>query len=543
MIKNKYKKINSIISFILVLIIVFTMIFNVSVKKVQAATIVVGGLTIAVSTILEVVALSSASATAGYTIQNYDDIQAKMYELGGSAYDVLHPTSAELGDTMDITTEEYSDMYEKMLGLASGTIPYSMSLNSTFPTSYINQSASLMGMLEQYGQAMSGILTNTSYKTDSSGKAKIDQYLNANPSTIFIKTVYGSYVRYDMFNGNEFTLKDYSTTDLSTYSLVMNDTTSKLSLNEYSGKIYSINHSIYAVTNGNINSTFLQIKNPVVNGNVITFTSSGGVNYKLYLSMSSGNAVSITDNTTNHVISNRQLDEYVGYDRTLATDKFTVIQGGGGSGGNSPLKINFVPPVIITALYYLLEQAVGGFNDNPTQENYDKIIEIQEQIDEVRTEYPTEVEQFVRSTPNYETSPLTLPSTVVEPQGMPSTHTVAQVNANPTVNPSPQPVNEPIPSSLVPDGLDPSKDYRTPKFTDKFPFCIPFDLINCIKVFGATPQVPSFTVPINIPTIGFHYDIVVSLEDFETVAVVFRSLILIAFIMSLVLVTRSLIRG
>ena len=83
--------------------------------------------------------------------------------------------------------------------------------------------------------------------------------------------------------------------------------------------------------------------------------------------------------------------------------------------------------------------------------------------------------------------------------------------------------------------------------TDVFPFCIPFDLVDLIKVFSASPEAPKFSIPIKYPT-GFNswesYDLEVDLSSFDSVALVVRTLETVLFILGLLKITRSaMIRG
>lgn len=83
----------------------------------------------------------------------------------------------------------------------------------------------------------------------------------------------------------------------------------------------------------------------------------------------------------------------------------------------------------------------------------------------------------------------------------------------------------------------------TADFKKLFPFCIPFDLVRAFKVFNADPVAPKFEWTLKIKFIDFEYKFVLDLKEFNSVAVVCRSLILILFILGLILVTRNLIRG
>lgn len=79
-----------------------------------------------------------------------------------------------------------------------------------------------------------------------------------------------------------------------------------------------------------------------------------------------------------------------------------------------------------------------------------------------------------------------------------------------------------------------------------FPFCLPFDLMDFIGVLNATPQAPKFTIPFKYPTRGGTetYDVVIDLSSFDSVAELLRDMECLAFIVGLIMITRSrMIRG
>ncbi len=99
----------------------------------------------------------------------------------------------------------------------------------------------------------------------------------------------------------------------------------------------------------------------------------------------------------------------------------------------------------------------------------------------------------------------------------------------------------------IPDAKYGDLDSYKLTLTDVFPFCIPFDLIDLVKVFSATPEAPKFSLPLKYPT-GFNtwetYDFEVDLSVFDGVAEVVRTLETILFILGLIKITRSsMIRG
>ena len=84
---------------------------------------------------------------------------------------------------------------------------------------------------------------------------------------------------------------------------------------------------------------------------------------------------------------------------------------------------------------------------------------------------------------------------------------------------------------------------------NKFPFCIPFDLIHCLSVFESTKVKPVWNFPFVIKneSLGIDYreEITVDLsrEEFSRFIFVFRYFVLIGFILSLILITRNIIKG
>ena len=105
----------------------------------------------------------------------------------------------------------------------------------------------------------------------------------------------------------------------------------------------------------------------------------------------------------------------------------------------------------------------------------------------------------------------------------------------PEPKPEPEPEPEPEPSENNADLLADLKHL--------FPFCVPFDLVDCFKLFNAEPITPRVEFPIHFGIVEKDYTFVIDLEDFNGVAKVCRLMFLIGFIVSLVYATRQLIRG
>lgn len=104
------------------------------------------------------------------------------------------------------------------------------------------------------------------------------------------------------------------------------------------------------------------------------------------------------------------------------------------------------------------------------------------------------------------------------------------------------PVDPSVPAN--PDyELDP-KDYQIkPIIIEKFPFCIPWDVVKCVSLLGQTPEVPKFEYRFYIKSLKIDETFVIDLKDFEPVANVSRWFFRILFIFGLAVATRNLIRG
>lgn len=76
-----------------------------------------------------------------------------------------------------------------------------------------------------------------------------------------------------------------------------------------------------------------------------------------------------------------------------------------------------------------------------------------------------------------------------------------------------------------------------------FPFCIPFDLINCIKGLSAEGEAPKWVMKIPMPT-AYTWTITVDMADYDSIVRIFRLGEDLLFIVGLIMITRGLmIRG
>lgn len=88
-------------------------------------------------------------------------------------------------------------------------------------------------------------------------------------------------------------------------------------------------------------------------------------------------------------------------------------------------------------------------------------------------------------------------------------------------------------------------DWEMPGTTllTKFPFCIPFDLYRSFTMFQADAEIPEFTIPFGITSIGYSTNIVIDLEPYQGLVNMARWFLLAMFIVGLIMATRGLIKG
>ncbi len=109
--------------------------------------------------------------------------------------------------------------------------------------------------------------------------------------------------------------------------------------------------------------------------------------------------------------------------------------------------------------------------------------------------------------------------------------------------PSPAQIAQAVEDAVI--GTDDQNYQLEQSVTDKFPFCVPFDLIHCFQVLTADPVEPVWHVPFLIDHPAFYYqeELVIDLTLFQQPVAVIRFFLLFAFILGLILATRQLIKG
>lgn len=216
--------------------------------------------------------------------------------------------------------------------------------------------------------------------------------------------------------------------------------------------------------------------------------------------------------------------------------------------------------------------------------------------DEVKTDYPLEFPEAPKSSeveqpnPGIETNPGTNPNPNPGTETNPDTNPGTEPGVNPDVSAAPDsspapgtnPGSEENPDSGTspgtgsnPDsgtnpgtgsdsdtGTDPDADSdkkdeklddikpdetKTPQLLKKFPFCIPWDVVDLVTSVSAEKKAPKWELPFKMGNEIFGYKVdekvVIDMSKYETLAVICRWFFRIMFILGLVMVTRYLIKG
>lgn len=122
---------------------------------------------------------------------------------------------------------------------------------------------------------------------------------------------------------------------------------------------------------------------------------------------------------------------------------------------------------------------------------------------------------------------------------------------NTITNPQPDPDIGNDTDNKDDDTTSPAGDKDIGNFTadlkSLFPFCLPFDLIDLIKVLNAKPVAPKWDIPINIKygnVVNYKETFTIDMQEYESVVKIFRALETLGFIVGLIMITRNqMIKG
>ena len=117
----------------------------------------------------------------------------------------------------------------------------------------------------------------------------------------------------------------------------------------------------------------------------------------------------------------------------------------------------------------------------------------------------------------------------------------------PTVAPTDVPVEAMLNNKLEPGDTDEDvENMKLPtSIADKFPFCIPFDVIYLVKAMNASSEVPRFELPFKIhyQNINYEHTFIVDMTEWDAAVKILRTMLDLLFIAGLISTTRELIRG
>ena len=115
-------------------------------------------------------------------------------------------------------------------------------------------------------------------------------------------------------------------------------------------------------------------------------------------------------------------------------------------------------------------------------------------------------------------------------------------NPDPSPNPDPNPDPSPNPDPNPDTGKDTDNNAFTADLKELFPFCIPFDIVDCFRLFNAEPETPRVKFPIHFGIVDKDYTFYIDLKDFNDVAGVCRTSFLILFMVGLGFATSKVIK-
>lgn len=148
--------------------------------------------------------------------------------------------------------------------------------------------------------------------------------------------------------------------------------------------------------------------------------------------------------------------------------------------------------------------------------------------------------------PEIPSVPAPVPDPGLDPVYLPSPD--AHPIPNPGTTPSPGPGTKPDPGTNPDPGTDPlpgadidPMDYQT-DLRGLFPFCIPFDFVALLNTLDADPVAPCFTYPVSIPALDYREDITLDMSVFDDVAKVIRICEKVSFLIFLMFATSKVIR-
>lgn len=147
-------------------------------------------------------------------------------------------------------------------------------------------------------------------------------------------------------------------------------------------------------------------------------------------------------------------------------------------------------------------------------------------------------------------TPVTYPSSSDFPDSIGNPDSEPDPDPEPNPTPVPGAGSEPTP---VPgadnelENIDPDK-VKTPQLLKKFPFCIPWDIVDLVTALSAEKKAPKFELPFKLNSkqskqVNIDEKIVIDFSKYESLANICRWFFRLMFIAGLVVLTRYVIKG
>lgn len=211
-----------------------------------------------------------------------------------------------------------------------------------------------------------------------------------------------------------------------------------------------------------------------------------------------------------------------------------------------------------------IDSVTKGISNQKNKTPYDSTVRefIGDETSKIKIKYPTPGTKVDPGTnPDTENAPGTNPDTENVPGTFPGigtnpgTGTEPGIGTNPGAETNPDTNTNPDTETNSdketnpdaegePDDIDPEKT-KTPELLKKFPFCVPWDLVNLIQNLSAEKKAPKFKIPFVLKNkvIDIDKNIVIDFSKWEYLAEICRWFFRIIFILALVLLTRNIIKG
>lgn len=169
--------------------------------------------------------------------------------------------------------------------------------------------------------------------------------------------------------------------------------------------------------------------------------------------------------------------------------------------------------------------------------DYDTVAEHCEAVVSTKPDFVPNTEPLPEPLP--ENAPVYPP--VSDMESVPAPKPSVMPDYGPVVSPDPVPDPDPLPEPDpdipdAPDAVMPISGIR-----DKFPFCVPYDLMEAFRLMSAEPETPVWRFEFPVPYTDETEVLVIDLSPFNGLARLTRTLLLLAFIVALAVGTRNLI--